>query len=142
MARRSTAAAKTSPAKTTKAVEEKPPLLRVAREPHYAALNEVEEFAAGLKVTYLYCRELGHNWKPKNALPYEDGGWVRTLNCTRCRTKRLQDLSSTGEILRTKYEHPEGYLHAGMGRIVGDGRGILRLESIKRINKDSAQEAS
>jgi hypothetical protein len=42
-----------------------------------------------------------------------------------------------------KYIHPEGYLHKGMGRIIGEGRGLLRLESIKRtVTKIESKKAS
>lgn len=111
--------------------------LRLAAEDEqkklYADLGEVADFAQELPEKFLYCREMGHNWRPYSAGRYRDGGFERTLRCTRCRTKRFQEISSHGIIVKSHYEHPEGYLSKGMGRIVGDGRGVLRLESIKRI---------
>ena len=101
--------------------------------PLYADTDDVAEFAQGLPEKYLYCREMGHNWRPYTAGRHKDGGFERTLRCTRCRTKRVQAISPSGMILSNQYVHPEGYLSKGMGRIVGEGRGVLRLESIKRI---------
>ena len=99
----------------------------------YADVGDVQDFAQGLPERFLYCREMGHNWRPFSAGRYKDGGFERILRCSRCRTRRVQEISNRGVILANKYEHPEGYLHKGMGRIVGEGRGVLRLESIKRI---------
>jgi hypothetical protein len=110
-------------------------ILAVVEDQHYAELEEVADFAEGLPERFLYCREMGHNWRPQSAGRYKDGGFSRILRCTRCKTERHQEISQRGVVLSNKYVHPEGYLHKGMGRIVGDGRGVLRLESIKRITK-------
>lgn len=109
--------------------------LRVVDDPatQYAQLQEVEQFAAELPEKFLHCRELGHLWRPFKAGRHPDGGFERTLRCTRCRTRRHQSLSSRGMILSNRYEHPEGYLSLGLGRIAGEGRGLLRLESLSRI---------
>lgn len=97
-------------------------------------VREIAEFAQGLPEKFLYCREMGHNWRPYTAGRFKDGGYERTLRCSRCRTQRVQEISARGVVLRNNYVHPDGYLSpAGMGRIVGEGRGALRLESIKRI---------
>ena len=109
------------------------PKLQVVNENDYSNLDEVAEFAEGLKESYLFCRELGHNWRPYSAGRYKDGGFERVLRCVRCKTRRVQEINSRGVVLVNKYIHPEGYLHKGLGRIYGEGRGILRLESIKRV---------
>ena len=110
--------------------------LRVVRDDEVKAqesdLREVETFAKGLDEKFLLCRELGHTWRPWTASKFRDGGYERVLRCSRCLTRRFQEISSRGEILHSHYKHPEGYLHKGMGRITGAGRGVLRLESIKR----------
>lgn len=110
--------------------------LRVVREDEVrkqeSELREVEAFAKGLEEKFLLCRELGHNWRPWTASKFRDGGYERVLRCSRCLTRRFQEISSRGEVIHSHYKHPEGYLHKGMGRITGAGRGLLRLESIKR----------
>jgi hypothetical protein len=121
----------------------RPSALRVAdqtHEAHEAAKLDVQAFAEELPERFLYCREMGHNWRPFSAGRYKDGGFERILRCTRCRTRRIQGISSRGLIISSRYEHPEGYLVKGMGHIWGEGRGILRLESIKRINPKDLEE--
>lgn len=98
-----------------------------------ANLDSVREFADSLPERFLYCREMGHNWKPFSAGRYKDGGLERVLRCTRCRTRKYQGISSRGLITGSRYEHPEGYLTNGIGHIVGEGRGVLRLASIERF---------
>jgi hypothetical protein len=98
----------------------------------WAALSEVEDFATELPEEFLLCREMGHRWLPYQAALNNDGTYHRALRCPRCKTKKVQEISSRGAILATHYKHPEGYLHEGMGRIAGDGRGVLRLEAIRR----------
>lgn len=107
--------------------------LKVVDESHGAQLSDVEEFAASLPDKFLHCRELGHLWRPFTAGRHADGGFERVLRCTRCKTKRQQSLNSRGMIMSNQYIHPEGYLTEGIGRIVGEGRGLLRLESISRV---------
>lgn len=107
--------------------------LAVVDDHHFAQLGDVEEFAENLPEKYLHCRELGHLWRPATAGRHPDGGFTRTLRCHRCRTKREQELSNRGMVLTNKYIYPEGYQSENIGRIVGEGRGLLRLESIKRV---------
>lgn len=98
----------------------------------WADTNEIAAFAQDLPEEFLLCREMGHRWLPHDAEQHDDDSFTRVLRCPRCKTRKVQDISARGAIVRTQYRHPDGYLHEGMGRIVGDGRGVLRLESIKR----------
>ena len=98
----------------------------------FEAMSDIFAFAEDLPEKYLECRELGHLWRPWTAISNPDGGFDRTLRCTRCTCKRIQVLSGRGVVLRNYYEHPEGYLHKGMGRIEGDARGALRLASVRK----------
>lgn len=102
----------------------------------YADAHEVAEFASTLVMAYLLCRELGHNWRPWTAYP-ANGGYERALRCDRCSTERWETLTSTGAKVKGHYSYPEGYLHEGLGRIVGDGRDALRLESLSRSITDA-----
>lgn len=114
--------------------------LRAVDEEYSVSLSRVEEFAEQLPDKYLHCRELGHLWRPWKAGHHPDGGYTRTLRCTRCRTKREQELSERGMVMTSRYIHPEGYLSEGIGRITGEGRGLLRLASIKRVLTDEEEE--
>lgn len=104
----------------------------------FADPGEVQAFAEDLPERYLHCREMNHNWRPYDVGRHKDGGWERTLRCVRCKTRKVQHLDQYGMIVGSpRMIYPEGYLHQGLGRIVGDGRGILRIESIKRIAQGS-----
>lgn len=117
------------PARTIRLVQPAPP-------PNHADPGEVADFAALLPEKFLHCREMNHNWRPYTVGRHKDGGYERVLRCSRCRTLKTQHLDRFGMLVGSaSYQHPEGYLHAGMGRIVGEGRGVLRLESIKRVAK-------
>lgn len=114
------------------------PGLTLVQAPHYADVGEVESFAEGLSDAFLHCRELGHLWRPYSGGRHSDGtGFARILKCHRCRTKREQDIDSRGMILSNKYIYPEGYQVQGLGRIIGEGRGVLRLQSLSRLKKEA-----
>lgn len=99
----------------------------------YADPAEVQEFARDLRSTFLHCRELQHSWRPFGARwDDEHNNYVRVVRCTRCHTRKHQRLSLSGAVLASHYEYPDGYLHAHLGRIVGEGRDVLRLESLTR----------
>ncbi len=103
-------------------------------EPEYADATTVAEFAETLPEKFLHCRELNHNWRPFDIGSHPDGGFERTLRCVRCKARKVQHLSSSGMLIGgSKMIYPSGYLADGIGRIVGEGRGALRLESIRRI---------
>jgi hypothetical protein len=102
--------------------------------PTYADPADVASWAGGLSESFLMCREIGHSWRPFSAhWIAEDDCFDRTLRCTRCKTKRVQMLSAHGAIVSSQYIYPDGYQSNGMGRIVGDGRDALRLESLQRL---------
>ena len=108
-----------------------------------ADANEVEQWAHTLKQTWLLCRELGHTWKPFTAryVP-EQRAYERTLRCPRCATERRQVLDGSGHVVSSSYVHPDGYLHKGLGRVTGEGRDALRLESLHRfIEQTTAKTA-
>lgn len=108
----------------------------------YADLGDVKAFAESLPERFLHCREMGHNWRPWSAGRFADGGYERILRCSRCRSKRFQNISGSGVILKSHYEWAEGYLSQGLGRIVGEGRGVLRLESIERLVTKTEEDAA
>jgi hypothetical protein len=101
--------------------------------PEGAAVEEVRQFAAELSTAFLLCRELQHNWKPFTAFwDEEHHHYARSIRCVRCRTKKVQRLSSSGAVLSSHYEYADGYLAEHLGRIVGEARDSLRLESLMR----------
>lgn len=117
--------------------------LKLVDPDHQLELGKIEDFANDLSDAHLQCREMNHRWSAFTAGRHEDGGYVRVLRCTRCYAKKHQDLSPRGMVMRSWYTYPEGYLTKDIGRIVGEGRGVLRLASVLRtINKKESADAS
>lgn len=99
----------------------------------YADPGDVEKFAASLPDSYLACRDLTHSWRPFNATQQETGLWIRVLRCYVCKARKTQHLDSRGNVIgRSSPDYPDGYLAKGLGRIAGEGKGVLRLESLTR----------
>lgn len=95
---------------------------------------DVADFIQGLTASHLECRELGHTWRPWRASQGADRvSWERVLRCSRCRTERVQTLSLRGHVVSNHYVYPDGYTSRGLGRLVGDDRDSLRLESLNRF---------
>lgn len=122
-------------------------LLESEREPvdpidYEQRAAEIEEFAAQLTTNQLQCRELGHIWKPFNVSRLSGGAFLRTLRCSRCRTKREQELSSRGGVVHNHYDYSDAknYQRKGMGRLVGSDRDTLRLASMFRGEIHEYQE--
>lgn len=102
--------------------------------PEFADPGLVADFAKDLEADWLFCRTYQHNWKPWSAhWSDHEGCYQVTIRCNRCSTKRVQTMSDKGAVLTSHYEYPEGYLAAGIGRIAGEGRDALRLESVTRV---------
>lgn len=94
--------------------------------------EDVASFAAHLSEEWLVCRDTGHTWRPFDAKVLQDKGcYERSHRCASCDTIRHQRLSFRGAVLGTTYDYPDGYL-SNVGRIVGDDRDRLRLESLQR----------
>lgn len=94
---------------------------------------DVQSWASDLDEPHLLCRDLGHLWKPLGAtFNLDQRAFERTLRCSRCRTERSQTLSRVGAVLKNNYDYPEGYLVPKLGRLAGDSRNVVRLESVNR----------
>jgi hypothetical protein len=82
---------------------------------------------------YVQCRDWGHNWAPYTARPADYGCFESVIRCTRCKTKRTRTIGPRGAVLRSDYDYADGYLVAGMGRLTGSDRDMLRLASVLRL---------
>lgn len=107
---------------------------KVRRPQVYADRLTVEAFASEMPEAFLTCREMGHDWRSWTARwVAEWGAFERVFKCRGCTSERRQTLSRSGAILRDSRDYADGYLaRPGMGRIVGNGRDALRLESLRR----------
>lgn len=77
----------------------------------------------------LWCRDVQHSWAPHTA-GREDGGFIRTLACTRCGALKDQHLDENGYILRTSMIYPQGYVRPGEGRMTREERAELRVRNL------------
>jgi hypothetical protein len=117
----------------------------------FAKPSDVEKFAVTLKEQYLQCRTYGHGFKPRTVSRHTAEGqparsmaiyFEQTLRCA-CGVQRKLLLSRTGSIIASTHDYTDapGYLAKDMGRIVGEGRDVLRLESVDRLLSKSVQQA-
>lgn len=81
---------------------------------------------------FLECRGLAHSWASVGF--FNDGAYVsRLVRCSRCSTEKIVTIRRDGAFVRTRYEHPEGYLIAGGGVTKAD----VRYEVIKRARSNT-----
>lgn len=116
------------------------------REPlRFARADDIAGWREGLPEEFLACRDYGHLWRPRSAryMP-EANGYTRTMACGRCHAERDQDLTASGGIVSGHYSYAEGYVAPrGQGRLGGEARDSLRLESVLRLlGRDSGPEHS
>lgn len=102
-------------------------------DPSYkvADLGEVEIAAHAMSDQYIQCRDFGHTWTLWRVFR-KKGYFERQLHCRRCKTNRTQTLSNRGEVLHSHYQYEEGYQLKGMGRMLADGKNVLRVEAMSR----------
>ena len=100
-----------------------------------ASASEVARWSHGLNDEFLLCRDIGHQCRAYTAryVP-EENCYTRTMRCGRCTTERHQSISTAGVVLSGGYSYAEGYVAPkGQGRLSGNARGALRIESIMRL---------
>ena len=84
--------------------------------------------------TYIQCRDFNHSWRPFTAnWSQKERCYEVQLKCSRCKTTRHRLMNAEGSLLANRYTYADGYLIKGMGRMIGDERDKLRLESVLRI---------
>lgn len=94
----------------------------------------VETFAAGLPEKFLHCRELGHTWRPFTVqFDSVARAYDRVLRCSRCYTRRIQTLTTSGHIVSSRYDYVNGYQAKNVAMPRGGVRDVYRLESIVRF---------
>jgi hypothetical protein len=105
----------------------------------YAKPRDVEQFAGGLGQQALMCRTYGHGFNPfvVNVVQFEgstEDYYEQILRC-KCRVRRILLLNTRGAVVSSHYDYSRapGYLAVGIGRVVGEGRDVLRLESVTRL---------
>ena len=94
---------------------------------------DVAQHAAQWDEGVLQCRTYGHVWQPSNATHNKRYRYYSIVQlCPRCGTERNMELSERGHVYASWYSYPEDYLVVGLGRIMGEGRDVLRMATITR----------
>lgn len=94
----------------------------------------IDQFAHGLSDGFLACRELGHNWQPFTATYDRDARVIdRRLRCRRCKTERVQVITSAGHVVSNHYKYAEGYQAKHVETGVRYGRDTFRIEAVTRF---------
>lgn len=101
------------------------------RRQRFAAPEEVAAQVKNWDDDVLRCRTYGHQWQPSRAPLNRKGFYSVTEFCPRCTCSRHYEMSTRGVIFgHPTIEYAEGYLTNGLGRIVGDAKGVVRLAAI------------
>lgn len=95
---------------------------------------DVESVIADMPDNFIQCRDFNHSWRSHNA-NYDAGSqsYDVTLKCTRCKAERIRTIDSHGGLVSSHYDYKDGYLIKGMGRLTGNDRNALRLNSVLRV---------
>lgn len=101
--------------------------------PAYATPDEVRDASEQWSSAQLECRDLGHHWRPSDAVHVRRLNYYRlSHSCERCGMRRIREMSERGHVYAQTYEYPDGYLLKGLGRIAGDARDEVRLQATLR----------
>jgi hypothetical protein len=118
------------------------PKLRVLK----AVPPSTSQLVSKMSHAFMLCRDFGHPWKAYTVDVQNVGRrkvFYETLLCTRCSTQKHREINSTGEIIRTSYSYPAGYLIPGWGRITKDDRAELRIAIIEiLLSGETVEEAN
>lgn len=95
------------------------------------------DFVRDLRAGFLVCRAHGHAWSPSTvAVTDSPTGAMEyhvELRCPRCKAERVQVLDRTGDVKRSSYRYPEGYLSPGGGV----DRREVRMEQVRRMRGEA-----
>lgn len=89
---------------------------------------------------YLWCRDVQHSWDPYNAKVSRNRASRRNevhqiLLCTRCGALKTRMMTTAGEMLRSSYSYPEGYLLTEQGPLSPADRATIRKINLMRSSK-------
>lgn len=67
-----------------------------------------EDLIEEMPDAHLLCRDIGHRWKPTHVT--RDGSlYKRRMQCTRCKTYRVDRVLPTGDVAARSYQYADGY---------------------------------
>lgn len=94
---------------------------------------------------FLFCRDFLHAWDPYNAKVSRNKVTRRNevhqiLICTRCSTLKTRIMTTGGEMLRSSYSYPDGYLLTEHGQMTPADRAMIRKINLNKagtVGEDS-----
>lgn len=102
---------------------------------------DVDQTIHGMRSDFLQCRDFGHSWRPFTARwDGSERAYETVLRCSRCKTRRVRWIAQNGEQVESHYDYADGYVITGMGRLTGTERNALRLESVRRVLPEDADD--
>jgi hypothetical protein len=116
-----------------------------AAETKQASRAQVQAAAEGWTDAVLECRSQGHAWEQNRAewtvdKQYNHSFWNVWYDCIRgCGVEKREEWDKKGVVERKVMRYPRDengnptYLMEGLGRIMGENRGVLRLEQVNRL---------
>lgn len=86
---------------------------------------------------FLWCRDVQHSWNPYNVTISRNRIVRRNevhqiLLCARCGTLKTRVMTPGGEMLRSSYSYPQGYLAKDQGRMTPTDRAMIRAINLKK----------
>lgn len=98
----------------------------------------------GIKEEYLWCRDVLHAWDPYDARISRNKIARRNevhqvLLCVRCGTLKTRVMTTGGDIVRSSYSYPDGYLQKDQGMMTPADRSMIRKLNLKTV--EEAEEA-
>ena len=104
----------------------------MARKRVTKPMDQLQDILEAMPEEFLECRE-SHMWVRKgSSWNSKLGCYVRIRRCARCGTIKYVRVNSVGGPAGATYDHPDGYLIQGLGRLQGGYLGALRLFDIQR----------
>jgi len=101
----------------------------------------VQDIIKTLNDNFLQCRDFGHQWvgysvrvEKRRQLFHE------TLRCAMCNTRKNRLVTRTGEVTRTTYTYPEGYLFKEYGPFTKIDREAIRITVIDNFLRGKMPE--
>lgn len=102
---------------------------------HVAEAADVEAEVREWDNEVLECRTYNHKWAPQRATWNAEYRYYHIVQiCTSCKSERTMDMDGHGHLIsRPTIDYVDGYLMpAGLGRISGDAKDVVRLAAVTR----------
>lgn len=98
-----------------------------------ATPRQVRAQIQDMEEAFVTCKAYGHNWNPLTVQKI-GGVYTQTLKCSRCTSECTQDINRRGQLMSSRrYNYVDGFLFKGLGRVMGDARGVIRVTALDNM---------